>query len=215
MCTCGESEPCNTAISQHCSSVLIRLTPCAWNVCEQTVKAYLKGHPIKTPCRFDAKKICQLLCVPRGTTGLYEHRYDAVCNEIAKDCKNFQDIGTILMRHGAFLSAGSFRRFCETIDKFAKVVLFHPQHRHLVCAAGHINVFSKTSLYESVRSMGSSGIALTDLGGTYKAVGQDIAKAIERGHFVIVCNRLYSTSVAPFATPGALEQWLSLIHKKQ
>lgn len=215
MCTCGEGQPCNVAVSQHCSSVLIRITPKPLSVCEQTVKAYLKGHPLKTHCKFDCKKICKLLCVQQQGSDLFEHRYDAVCTEISEKCKNFQDVGVILMKHGSFLSTVSFRYFCETTDKFSKRVLFHPQHRHLVCAAGHINVYDQKSLHEGVQSMGSSGIALTDLGGAYKAVGNDIVAAIQSGLFVIVCNRLYSTNVAPYATPGALEQWISVVHKRR
>ncbi len=157
-----------------------------------------------------------MLCVESKTaTGLYEHRYDAVCNEIGASCANFQDVGVLLMKHGVYLSLISFRYFCETIAKFSKLVFFHPQHRHLVCARGHINVYDEKSLHEGVTSVGSSGIALTDLGGSYKTAGQDIVAALDSGLFVIVCNRLYSTSVAPLATPGALEQWMKIIHTKQ
>ena len=215
MCTCGGGQPCNVFASQHCSSVLIRITPQPLSVCQQTLRSYLKGHPLKTPCKLDVKAICDVLCIESKTNpGLYEHRYDAVCNEIKASCTNFQDVGVLLMKHGVYLSLISFRHFCETIPKFSQSVFFHPQHRHLVCARGRINVYNKKSLHEGVTSVGSSGIALVDLGGSYKGAGTDIVAAIEAGLFVIVCNRLYSTNVAPLATPGALEQWMKMVHSK-
>ena len=214
MCTCGPDEVCNVAASLHCSTTLIRITPQPWKVCLQTLKSYLASRPLKTCCKLDAKRICELLCVEREN-GLFEHKYDAVCNEISATCVSFQDVHTILHKHGAFLSIVSFRHFCMTMLKFSKLVFFHPKHRHLVCARGKINVYDERSLYESIQTSGSFGIALTELGGAYKGAGQAINEAIQKGSCVVVCNRIYSTSVAPLATPGALQQWLAIHHLKK
>lgn len=207
MCSCGVGEPCNVAISHHCSTALIRITPQPLKVCVQTLKSYLATRPLKTRCKLDAQQICSVLCCKRSDDGLYHHKYDAVCMEIGERCTSFEDIGEILMKHGTFLSVVTFRHFCSIFTKFSRLVFFHPDSRNLVCARGRINVYDSKSLYESIRSTGSFGLPLTQLGASYEDAGRDINTALQDGACVVVCNRIYSTNVAQLAKPGALQEW--------
>ena len=208
MCTCGPSRPCELTAGQHCSGVLLRITPQSRAVCVQTLRAFLKNRPIPAGCRLDVTAIFNMLCTPMpDNADMYQHHYEAVCAEIAANKANFTEISSLLSKRGPQLSLSSFRHFCETVPKLSKKILFHPTQRNLVSSRGVFNIFDKPSLLAGVKNAGPHGLPLTALGGAYKGVGVDVWNSIESGAFVTIAGRVYSTDVAPLAIPGALSAW--------
>jgi len=209
MCTCGPSKPCEQTAAQHCSAVLLRITPQSKTTCLHTLRAYLAHRSLPVVCRLDPESIFTLLCTPVLKTGdgLFEHHYEAVCTTVAEAYASFVDVSTLLIERGQCLTATSFRFFCETVPKLSKRVFFHPVKRDFVCARGAFNVYDKPSMISGVKHAGSYGLSLTALGAAYPSVGEDVQWAIRDCQFVIIAGRVYSTEVAPLAVSGALEVW--------
>ena len=208
MCTCQPSFACNQIAAQHCSAVLLRITPQTKRVCIQTLRAYLKTRPLPSECKLDATTIFMLLCSPTtDEEHLFEHHYDTVCAQIAQSHGTFVNVDDMLTSRWAYLTLTSFRHFCERLSKLSKRIFFHTTKRNMACARGAFNVYNKESMLSTIKYAGSHGISLLELGAAYATIGIDMARAIANQHIVIIAGRVYSTEVAPLAIPGALEAW--------